>query len=247
MNIDILTIFPEVFDITLNFSIIKRAKEKKKVFFKIINIRDFAKDKHKTVDDVPYGCLNGMVMKIEPLYEAIQSLNYDKKIKNKIILLSAAGKKLNQCKLREYSELENLAIICGRYEGVDERILNYIDEEISIGDYVISGGEFAALVIIEGITRLLPGVLGNEESLKNESFNEDMLDFPHYTRPREFKGLKVPDVLFSGNHKKIKEWLRKASIKKTYENRPEILKEIKLSKEDIEYLNELKKGEKINE
>lgn len=244
MNIDILTIFPEVFDITLNFSIIKRAREKEKVFFNIINIRDFTNDKHRQVDDVPFGGLHGMVMKIEPLYEAIQSLKYDKKNKSKIILLSASGKRLNQNKLKEYSELNNLAIICGRYEGVDERILNFIDEEISIGDYVISGGEFAALVIVEGIIRLLPGVLGNEESLKNESFNEDILDFPHYTRPREFKGLKVPDVLFSGNHKKIKEWLRKAALKKTFENRPDILKEVKLSKEDIEYLNELKKGEK---
>ncbi len=244
MNIDVLTIFPEVFDITLNFSIIKRAREKRKIFFNVINIRNFTKDKHRTVDDAPFGGLNGMVMKIEPLYEAIQSLNYDKKNKRKIILLSASGKKLNQHKLKEFSELENLAIICGRYEGVDERILNFIDEEISIGDYVISGGEFAALVMIEGIVRLIPGVLGNEESLNDESFNKDLLDFPHYTRPREFAGLKVPDVLFSGNHKKIKEWLRKAAIKKTYENRSDLLENAKLSKEDINYLNELKKGEK---
>jgi tRNA (guanine37-N1)-methyltransferase len=242
MNIDILTIFPEIFDKTLNFSIIKRARDKKKVDFNIINIRNFTDDKHKTVDDVPFGGMPGMVMKIEPLYYAIKNMNYQKNKRNRIILLSASGKKLTQNKLVEYSQLEKLAIICGRYEGVDERILNFIDEEISIGDYVISGGEFAALVIIEGVVRLLPGVLGNEESIKNESFNNDLLDFPHYTRPREFMGLKAPEVLFSGNHKKINEWMRKAALKKTFENRPDILKNIKLTEEEKKFLENLKKG-----
>lgn len=214
MNIDILTIFPEVFEKTLNFSIIKRAREKKKIDFNIINIRNFADDKHKTVDDVPFGGMPGMIMKIEPLYYAIKNISYQKNKKNRIILLSASGKKLTQNKLIEYSQLEKLAIICGRYEGVDERILNFIDEEISIGDYVISGGEFAALVIIEGVVRLLPDVLGNEESIKNESFYNDLLDFPHYTRPREFMGLKVPQVLFSGNHKKNKRMDEKSGYKK---------------------------------
>lgn len=242
MNIDILTIFPEVFEKTLNFSIIKRAREKKKIDFNIINIRNFADDKHKTVDDVPFGGMPGMIMKIEPLYYAIKNISYQKNKKNRIILLSASGKKLTQNKLIEYSQLEKLAIICGRYEGVDERILNFIDEEISIGDYVISGGEFAALVIIEGVVRLLPDVLGNEESIKNESFYNDLLDFPHYTRPREFMGLKVPQVLFSGNHKKIKEWMRKAAIKKTFENRPDILENIQLTEEEKKYIEKLKKG-----
>lgn len=242
MNIDILTIFPEVFEKTLNFSIIKKARDKKKIDFNIINIRNFADDKHKTVDDVPFGGMPGMIMKIEPLYYAIKNISYQKNKKNRIILLSASGKKLTQNKLIEYSQLEKLAIICGRYEGVDERILNFIDEEISIGDYVISGGEFAALVIIEGVVRLLPDVLGNEESIKNESFYNDLLDFPHYTRPREFMGLKVPQVLFSGNHKKIKEWMRKAAIKKTFENRPDILENIQLTEEEKKYIEKLKKG-----
>jgi tRNA (guanine37-N1)-methyltransferase len=243
MEIAILTIFPEVFETALDFSMIKIAKEKNAVSFNVINIRDFAIDKHKTTDDVPFGGLEGMVMKIEPVYQAIQSVKVESDSKDKkckIVLLSASGQKLTQKKLEEYSKLDGMTLICGRYEGVDERVLEFIDEEICIGDYVLSGGEFGALVIIEGIIRLLPGVLGNADSAVNESFVNGILDYPHYTRPREFMGLKVPEVLTSGNHKEIEKWRRKQALLKTLKNRPELLEDIKLTKEDKKNLEELK-------
>jgi tRNA (guanine37-N1)-methyltransferase len=244
MKIDILTIFPEAFESVLNFSMIKIAREKGKVEFNTVNIRDFADDKHKTTDDVPFGGLEGMVMKIEPLVKALQSVKRQAPgDKRKIVLMSAAGKKLTQKKLEEYAGLSNLVLICGRYEGVDERVLSYVDEEVSIGDYVLSGGEFAALVVIEGIIRLMPGVLGNEESSKNESFTTGILDYPHYTRPREFNGITVPDVLVSGNHAKIKKWRRMQALKKTVLNRPDILENTNLSEEEKRFIKEVVKGE----
>jgi tRNA (guanine37-N1)-methyltransferase len=243
MEIGILTIFPEVFETALDFSMIKIAKEKNAVSFDVVNIRDFAHDKHKTTDDVPFGGLEGMVMKIEPVYKAIESLkskiNGEGK-KSKTVLLSASGSRLTQKKLEEYSKLDSMIMICGRYEGVDERVLKFIDEEICIGDYVLSGGEFGALVIVEGIIRLLPGVLGNAASAVNESFVNGILDYPHYTRPREFMGLDVPEVLTSGNHKEIEKWRRKEALRKTLKNRPELLENIKLTKEDKKNLEDLK-------
>ena len=223
MLIDVLTIFPEVFlNGTLDFSTIKRAREKGAADFNVTNIRDYAKDRHRTTDDAPFGGGEGMVMKIEPVYGAIEAVRTSD---SRVILLSASGKKLTQQKLEEFAKLKHMIFVCGRYEGFDERVLNYVDEEISIGDYVLSGGEFAAMVIIEGIIRLLPGVLGNEESKKNESFTTGILDYPQFTRPREFKGLKVPDVLFSGNHEKIKKWREQEAINKTMKNRPDIMEE----------------------
>jgi tRNA (guanine37-N1)-methyltransferase len=245
MKIDILTIFPEAFDSVLNFSMIKIAREKGKVEFNTVNIRDFADDKHKTTDDVPFGGLEGMVMKIEPLVKALESVKQQAASdKRKVVLMSAAGKKLTQKKLEEYAGLSNLVLICGRYEGVDERVLSYVDEEISIGDYVLSGGEFAALVVIEGIIRLMPGVLGNEESSKNESFTTGILDYPHYTRPREYDGMAVPEVLVSGDHAKIKKWRRMQALKKTVLNRPDILTNTNLTDEEKRFIEEVMKGEK---
>jgi|DewCreStandDraft_4_1066084.scaffolds.fasta_scaffold04993_3 tRNA (guanine37-N1)-methyltransferase len=246
MKIFILSIFPEIFKDTLNFSILKKAKDKGKVDFKVINIRDFTTDKHKTTDDIPYGGLEGMVMKIEPIFNALSNIKKEIEIKSKTttVLLSASGKKLTQEKLNDYTKLDNLILICGRYEGVDERVINFIDEEISIGDYVLSGGEFPAMVLIEGIVRLLPEVLGNTESTKNESFNNGILDYPQYTRPREFMGYKVPDVLLSGNHKEIRYWRKKEALKKTYLNRPDLLNNINLSDEDKKILKDIMKGEK---
>ncbi|MCX8093094.1 MAG: tRNA (guanosine(37)-N1)-methyltransferase TrmD [Candidatus Goldbacteria bacterium] len=246
MKIFILTIFPDIFKDTLSFSILKKAKEKGKVDYIIINIRDFTLDKHKTTDDVPYGGLEGMVMKVEPIYNALLKIkeDLDKNSKTKILLLSASGKKLTQEKLRIYSQMDNIILICGRYEGVDERVINFVDEEISIGDYVLSGGEFPAMVLIEGIVRLIPGVLGNKQSIENESFNNGLLDYPQYTRPREFKGFMVPEILLSGNHEEIKKWRRREAIKKTYMNRPDLLDKINLTDEDKKILNEIKKGDK---
>lgn len=224
MKFHLLTIFPEIFDSYLNQSILRRASDKKIVKFKIHNLRQWTKDKHKTVDDAPYGGGAGMLMKIEPLYKALTAIKkLNKKIKpskRKIILLSAAGKTWNQPLAKKYSKLDEIIFICGRYEGVDARLKNFIDEEISVGDYVLTGGELPALTIIDSITRLLPGVLGNKESIIEESHSEDgVTEYPQYTRPEIFKvGNKkypVPKILLSGNHKKIKEWQKKnQTIKK---------------------------------
>ncbi|MBN2753964.1 MAG: tRNA (guanosine(37)-N1)-methyltransferase TrmD [Candidatus Goldbacteria bacterium] len=235
MEINVLTIFPEVFEKALNFSILKRAREKQKVNFKVVNIRDFAEDKHKMTDDTPFGGEGGMVMKVEPIHKALKSVQEEGKT-GKVLLMSASGRSLTQEKLREYAQLDSLTIICGRYEGVDERVVNYVDEEICIGDYILSGGEFASLVIIEGVTRLLPDVLGNEESAVHESFEKGILDFPQYTKPREYEGMQVPIELVSGNHEMIKKFRRRQALLKTKKNRPELLEKIKLSDEDRKFL-----------
>lgn len=212
MKFNIITIFPQIFDSYFNESIIKRAQEAKIIKIKTHNLRDFTNDKHKTVDDTVYGGGAGMLMKIEPLYQAIKKIAGKKKTKGqKIILLSAKGKKWDQQLAQKYSKLKNITFICGRYEGVDERITNFIDEEISIGDYVLTGGELGAMIIIDSVTRLLPGVLGNSESLKDESHNKKgLLEYPQYTKPAVFtvgkKKYKVPDILLSGNHALIAEW-----------------------------------------
>lgn len=214
MTFKILSIFPHILDSYLSDSIIKRAQNKKLISIKSYNLRDWTKDKHHTVDDTPYGGGAGMLMKIEPLYEALKDLKSKTKLdgkKRKVILLSAGGKKWNQKKAQKYSKLEELIFVCGRYEGVDARIKHFIDEEISVGDYILTGGELAALIIIDSITRLIPGVLGNQDSLKEESHNqEEVLEYPQYTRPAIFeadhKKYKVPQVLQNGNHAKIKAW-----------------------------------------
>jgi len=232
MTFHIITIFPRIFDSYFNESIIKRARKNKLIDIKIHNLRDWTTDKHKTVDDAPFGGSAGMVIKIEPLYMALQAIksqipnpkfqtNSKFKIQNsKLILLSAKGKPWNQQTAKKYSKLDNIVLICGRYEGVDERITKFIDEEISIGDYVLTGGEIGAMGIVDSITRLLPGALGNVDSAKNESHAiPGVLEHPQYTRPEVFqinkKSLKVPKILLSGNHKKIEEWRKEHSkIKK---------------------------------
>jgi len=219
MNFDIITIFPKMFNSYFNEGMIKRASDKKIVDIKIYDLRDWTSDAHKTVDDSPFGGGAGMVMKIEPLYRALKSLNFEKKgdskkSKSKIILLSAKGKRWTQQFAQEYSQLDNITMICGRYEGVDERILNFIDEEISIGDFVLTGGEIGAMTIVDSVTRLLPDVLGNEASAIDESHSAPgVLEYPQYTRPEIFtvdgQDYPVPPILLSGDHKKIKEWREK--------------------------------------
>jgi len=215
MKFNIITIFPNIFDSYLKEGILKRAIDKKAIKIKSHNLRDFTTDKHKTVDDTVYGGGAGMLLKIEPLYKAIKKIAGRKKTAGKkIILLSAQGKTWNQSLAKKYSKLKEITFICGRYEGVDERIKGFIDEEVSIGDYVLTGGELGALVIIDSVSRLLPKVLGNSDSLKDESHNQDgILEYPQYTKPAVFKAgnkkLAVPEVLMSGNHKLIEDWKNK--------------------------------------
>jgi tRNA (guanine37-N1)-methyltransferase len=214
MQYDILTIFPHIFDSYINESILKRAQQNKLIKINIHNFRDFAKDKHHTVDDKPYGGGPGMLLKVEPLYKCLKSIK--RKKKSKVILLTPKGKTFNQNMAKKFAELDQIILISGRYEGFDERIRKYVDEQISIGDYVLTGGELPAMSIIDATARLLPGVLGDDNSSKDESFSKNLnfIEYPHYTRPENFKGIKVPKVLLSGNHKKIAAWrLKNAKIR----------------------------------
>jgi tRNA (guanine37-N1)-methyltransferase len=219
--------------------VLKKAVEDGLVKVRIHNLRDFSKDRYKTVDDYPYGGGSGMVMKPEPIFEAVDYIKSDGE-ERLVILLTPQGKVFNQKMARELSRQKALAFICGRYEAIDERVRTIVNEEISIGDYVLTGGELPALVIIDAVLRLLPGVLGNYDSLKEESFEWDILDYPHYTRPREFRGLKVPEVLLSGNHEAIRRWRRKEALRKTLERRPDLLEKAVLSEEDLILIKEIK-------
>ena len=223
MKINILTLFPNMFDGFLTESIIKRAINDKKVDINIKNLRDYSKNKHKQVDDTPYGGGAGMVLMCEPVFEAVEDL---KNKNTKVIMMTPQGKPYDQKKAIELSKEKDIIIICGHYEGFDERISSIVDEEISIGDYVLTGGEIPAMVLTDSITRLIPGVI-EEESASNDSFTEDLLDYPTYTKPREYRGMKVPDVLLSGDHKKIEEWRSEKQVEKTMEKRPDLLKETK--------------------
>lgn len=232
MRIKVLSLFPKMFDGILNESIIKRAIDDKKVNIDVIDLRSYSKDKHNKVDDTIYGGGAGMLIKCEPVFDAIDDL----KTKNtKVIMLSPDGVKYNQEKAYELSKEKNIILLCGHYEGFDERINTVVDEKISIGDYVLTGGEIPAMAIIDSVTRLLPGVI-NEESHLNDSFNNDLLDYPQYTKPKEYRGMKVPDVLLSGDHKKIDKWRREEQIKKTKKQRPDLLKESEEEKKSDEDL-----------
>ncbi|WP_353093880.1 tRNA (guanosine(37)-N1)-methyltransferase TrmD [Tissierella praeacuta] len=238
MNIDILTLFPEFFSPLLSWSIIGRACDENKVTINSINIRDFSKNKHKKVDDYPFGGGSGMVMKPEPIVDAINSVK-DKN--SRIIYLSPQGKKFNQELANELSREEHLVLLCGHYEGIDNRIVeHYIDEEISIGDFVLTGGEIPAMIIIDAIVRLLPGVLRSDESFIDESHYNGLLEYPQYTRPREFEGYSVPDILLSGNHGKIETWRKEEALKATLLKRPDLLKKKILSNEEVIILSKIK-------
>ena len=221
MKIDILTIFPEMFEGPFKESMIKRAQEKKLVEIKIHDLRDWTKDKHKTVDDKPFGGGPGMIMKVEVIDKALKDL----KLKNsKVILLTPQGRTFKQKTAQELSKVKHIILICGHYEGFDERIREYfVDEEISIGDYVLTGGEIPAMVVVDSVVRLIPGVVGNEKSTKDESFSNDLLEYPQYTRPADYKGKKIPEVLLSGNHKEIEKWRKEQAKKKTKKRRSDLL------------------------
>jgi tRNA (guanine37-N1)-methyltransferase len=221
LQFDILTIFPDAFDSVFAESIIKRAQDKKKVKICVHDLRAFTKDKHHKVDDKPFGGGPGMVMHPQPIFDAVKKIKGKRKAK--VLLMTPSGKPFNQKQAHRLAKEKNLMIICGHYEGVDERVRDYIvDESISIGDYVLTGGEIPAMVIVDSVSRLLPGVLGRENSLTDESFEHQLLEYPQYTRPANFIGMKVPDVLLSGNHKSIKEWRLRQSILRTKKIRPDL-------------------------
>lgn len=243
MLIDILTIFSGMFSGPLDASLIQKAKEKDLIEVRTHDIRDFANDKHKTVDDTPFGGGGGMVMKLEPLVSALDSIRDRGKggPQTGIILTTARGEKLSQEKAKELSLKDHLVIICGHYKGTDARLSElYPVEEISIGDYVLTGGEIPALVIIDAVVRLIPGVLGDFESAQSDSFFEGILGPPEYTRPQEFKGLSVPEALLSGDHERIKTWRRREALRRTLYRRPDLLNEEQLSDEEREWITEIK-------
>lgn len=240
MKFDVLTLFPEMFE-PIKQSIIGKAQEKKLIDINFINIRDFSKDKHKKVDDTPYGGGAGMVMKADVVYDAYKSIEDNNA---KVIYMSPQGKVLNQEMVEKFSKEAHLIILCGHYEGIDQRAIEEIGcEEISIGDYVVTGGEIPAMVLIDSVCRYVEGVL-NKESIYEESFSKGLLEYPQYTRPEVFRGKKVPEVLLSGHHENIKKWRRKQALKNTYKKRPILLENIKLSDEDKKYLQCIKEQSK---
>ncbi len=235
MRFDVLTIFPGMFSPYLKEGMLARAVKQGLVDVRLVNIRDFATGVHKATDDRPYGGGNGMVMTPEPLYRALESV--DRKGESLTIHLSPQGETFSQVTAWELSEWDQIVLTCGRYEGVDERILQTsIDRELSVGDYVLSGGELAALIVMDAVSRLIPGVLGGERSNLEDSFEDGLLEYPHYTRPRVFKGEEVPPVLLSGDHEKIRLWRRKESLKRTIERRPDLLQKASLTSEDEKLL-----------
>lgn len=243
MQIDILTLFPEMFTGVLGQSILQKATEKSAVNYNVVNFRDFADNKHSTVDDYPYGGGAGMVLKPQPIFDAVSALKENAKSKSpRVILLCPQGERYSQRKAEELACEEHLIFICGHYEGYDERIReNIVTDEISIGDYVLTGGELGAMVVVDSVVRLLPEVLGNQESHMKDSFSTGLLEHPHYTRPSDFRGLMVPEVLLSGNHKLIEEWRNKESLRRTLLRRPDLLEKIALTPLQEKWLNEVKK------
>ncbi|MFQ5996068.1 MAG: tRNA (guanosine(37)-N1)-methyltransferase TrmD [Dehalococcoidales bacterium] len=246
MRIDVLTLFPQMFEVPFSFGIFKRAIDHKLVSINLYNIRDHTHDKHHTVDDYPYGGGPGMVLKPEPIFEAVEAIKSDISAKEKIdtlpvVLLTPQGRLFSQQIARELSSHSHLILICGHYEGVDERVCEHlVTDEISIGDYVLTGGELPAMVVIDAVIRLLPGVLGAEESPLNESHANGLLEYPHYTRPAVFRGWSVPEVLLSGNHAQVAKWRREQIIRRTLERRPELLDKTDLCLEEKRLVKRLK-------
>jgi len=270
MKIDILTIFPDFFRGPLDYGIVRRARETGLVEIRIHDLREFTKDRHRTVDDRPFGGGEGMVLKPEPIFECLESLGdvaprelrLSGAAKQSVILLSAQGRSLDQTLAADLAALDRIVLICGRYEGVDERISEHLaDREVSIGDYVLSGGELGAAVILDTVTRLIPGAVGNQNSTRQESFTDHaelsgegpsstcvsggLLDYPHYTRPADFRGMAVPEVLMNGNHDQIRSWRRKTALEKTLRNRPDLLERAALTAEDRELLAQIRRDQDI--
>jgi tRNA (guanine37-N1)-methyltransferase len=243
MKIDVLTLFPEMFEGVLHSSILKKAEEGGKATYNVVNFRDYSDNKHQTVDDYPYGGGAGMVLKPQPIFDAVDALRANEEgPKPRVILMCPQGERYTQAKAEELAQEEHLIFICGHYEGYDERIREHlVTDEISIGDYVLTGGELGAMVVIDSVVRLLPGVLGKEASHVNDSFSTGLLEHPHYTRPADFRGMKVPDTLLSGNHAHIDDWRERESFRRTIERRPDLLENYPLTEKQKKIVNDLKK------
>jgi len=226
---DIVTIFPDFFKGPFDFGVVRRGREKGLIDIRIHDLRDFTSDRHRTVDDRPFGGGEGMVFKPEPIFKAVESVRRDSH--SEVVVLSAAGRRFSQAEALRLSKAEQVILVCGRYEGIDERVVEHLaTAEISIGDFIVSGGEIAAAVVVDAVTRYVPGVVGKEESILRDSFSdpaseEQLVEHPHYTRPADFKGLKVPEVLISGDHEAVRQWRHEAALKKTQKNRPDLLQE----------------------
>jgi len=245
MQFDVFTLLPEVFPAYLESSILKRANERGLIRVQVHNIRDYTHDKHHVTDDTPYGGGGGMVMKPEPVFEAVESVLGQSPVQTQgqpvpIILLTPQGRVFTQRVAEELSQHERLALICGRYEGVDERIREHlVTDEISIGDYVLTGGELPAMILIDAVSRLIPGVLGDPTGAEDDSHSMGLLEYPHYTKPAEFRGWKVPEILQSGNHAKIDQWRREQALTRTFHKRPDMLEKANLSKNDLKFLKSM--------
>ena len=242
MQFDVFTLLPEVFPAYLESSIIQRARERELIDVRVHNIRDYTHDKHHTTDDTPYGGGGGMVMKPEPVFEAVESV-LGREAGCPIIMLTPQGRVFNQSIAQELVQHPRLALVCGRYEGIDERIrTNLVTDEISIGDYVLTGGELPALILIDALARLIPDVLGDPDGAADDSHASGLLEYPHYTRPPEFRGLTVPEILLSGDHGKIAKWRREQSLLRTLKKRPDMLEKVELTKADLKFLDGSKKS-----
>lgn len=245
MRFDIITLFPEMFEAVLGSSIIGRARKKGAIDLNFYNLRDFSEDKHKRVDDYPYGGGLGMVMQCQPIFSAVEEISKAHEDKPYVLLMSPKGKTFSQNKAKELLSHDNILIICGHYEGIDERVVQaLVDEEISIGDFILTGGEIAAMAVVDATARLLPGVLKEEDSYNIETFSNGLLEYPQYTRPIDYKGIKVPEILLSGHHENIEKWRKYHSIKETYLKRPDLLNIEALTKEEKKILEQIIEEEK---
>lgn len=245
MHIDILTLFPEMFYGVMESSILKKAADKDQFSYQLVDFRHYSTHKHKKVDDYPYGGGAGMVLTPQPVFDAVEAVKKERASRPRVVLMCPQGEPYTQKKAEELAQEEHLIFICGHYEGYDERIREHlVTDEISIGDYVLTGGELGAMVVVDSVVRLLPEALGNEASAKQDSFSTGLLEHPHYTRPSDFRGMKAPDVLLSGNHANIEAWRRKESLRRTAERRPDLLENQPLDKAGKEILQELKNDEK---
>lgn len=242
MRIDILTLFPDMCDTVMSESVIGRARQAGKVEINCIDIRDYTLDKHRRVDDKPYGGGMGMIMAPQPIYDCFQSLCREIGSKPHLIYLTPQGKTLTQQRVKELAELDNIALLCGHYEGIDERVIEELEpEEISVGDYVLTGGELPALIVADSVARMLPGVLSNDECFEEESHYNSLLEYPQYTHPAEWNGRSVPEVLLSGHHANVEKWRRERSIERTYFRRPDMLENAQLTDKEKEFLSNIKK------